>query len=1360
MIVSAFKFTVIIIALLFINPIWAADNPAVKYVGIEHGLSNNSVICVYQDYKGFMWFGTYDGLNRYDGYNFKVFRNRIGDSTSLTCNEIYSIAGDKNHNIWIGTRKGVSLYEAAKNTFDIVNYLPYGGTVKKEIEGSISNIIADEYGHVFVPTDIEGLLVFETNSKTGKQAGLETSRGITASYRVSVIEKDKVSKGAWMIIDNVGLCRYDNASKSIRVVNNTIMHGNCLKADDNGNVWFGNDHGLYRYNIQSNIVSGNYIEGDYKISCICIDKSGVLWIGSDGKGVMVLAPGNQKAIPFLAGDGKPLINSVAVYSICEDAGGRKWVGTLRGGINIVESRPNPFRTVFYSDAKNINPNNNFVQTFCEDEENNLWIGTGGGGLRYWNRRTDSYTPYVHNPADQTSVGGNFITGIIKDVQNDIWVSSWYGGISRFNKKTKTFQHYPCFNPYTNNQETRAWFLYEDKQKRLWCSTSNPGTVYLFNRTASRFVIFDSTLTNVQCMTEDKEGGLWGGNYNSLIKIDPISKKHRQYYIGYTIRTIHEDNNGNFWVGTQGGGLLLFDRKTGSYKRFDESNGLPGNSVLRILEDKRGDLWMSSFIGLLHMDVKDNKIRCFSQSDGLQSNQFNFNAATILHTGEFVFGGLKGFNIFYPESIQLQGAVPPLFLTGIRIGDHALHAASSFVTKRTMENINEITLPYDSATLSVDFVALEYSFPYKIQYAYYLEGWDKAWNYPAGQLRTAGYNHIHEGTYTLRVKAANADGVWSKKETVLRIIVLPPWYRTWWAYVLYIGVIGLLIYLFVRYKARQARLEYEVKLAYLEAEKEKELTEKKISFFTHISHEFRTPLTLIINPLKELMQTKTNRADDKGISMVYRNAKRLLSLADQLLLFRKVDAIDEQMRIEKMNIGVICHEVYLSFSQHAASKNIGFVSTGLEKEIPVYLDKEKIEIILFNLVSNAFKYTPEGGKIELSLLENEGSVNIFVKDNGSGISAAAGDRLFESFYQFKDGTGPQQTGFGIGLYVSQKLAIAHQGTLSYVSKEGEGTTFKLSLLKGKKHFGNRYVSEDHQETSTIFNELMEQNMDLTAAALPHPATTGKSMAFENLTSVLPTMLIVDDNEEMRLYIKNIFTELFTIYEADDGITGYQVLENKIPDIIISDVMMKNMNGVEFCKKIKENPSLAHIPVVLLTASSSETIRLNGIEGGAEDYITKPFDKDLIVARVKNILKARTHLHQYYYNAVTLKPNVHIPGEHKIFMENCIKIVEAHLDNPDFNIQTFCREIGMSHPSLYKKVKAVSGQTVNVFIRHLRLRKAAELLINSNKTITEVTYITGFNDIKYFREQFQKLFEINPSEYVKRYRKVLGKKEEEI
>lgn len=1333
----------------------AQNADPVRYIGIEHGLSNNSVICIYQDHNGFMWFGTYDGLNRYDGYEFKVYRNRVGDSTTLLDNTVYSVQEDERHILWIAGRKGLSLFNPEKNSFSSVTYTNLKSHTQK-ISGTVHAVKIDDNGDVLVGTESNGLILFSNGANKGTQISLTHSPGFVEHYEVSSIELSQDKQFAWAFIENEGLALYDRRKNAITVINTFFKKINCLKADNKGHLWVGTDNGFYRYDIARNSFSDNYLRTQSRIVNIGIDKSGTLWLASDGDGVFTLSPNENKLEPFKI-DGQNILSSNAVFSVYEDAEGRKWIGTLRGGVDVIESYQNPFKRIFDNSDKPVNPAKNFINCFCETPDKNIWIGTSQGGLKYWNRHSNTYVNYLHDPQNQNSISSNAITYIINDASGQTWLATWNGGINRFNSKTKSFEHYTCFNPNTSAAENNVWLLYEDSKRTLWASTTNNGTLYAFNKEKNKFEVFDPKLVNIQCLAEDRENNLWGGNYSSLIKIDRINRKHVSYDIGYAVRSIHEDGRGNFWVGTDGGGLLKFNKLTGSFLRYTMDNGLTNNSVLRILEDKKGNLWLSTFDGLSKFDPQKNQFRNFSQSDGLQSNQFNFNAASILSTGEFMFGGITGFNIFYPDSIYERKEIPKLFLNSIKVNNKGIEENESYVRERNFEEIKKIAIPYEQAILSLGFVALDYNGTDKIKYAYQLQGWDKAWNY-VNNVRTANYSRLQEGTYTFKVKVTNSDGIWSEETQLLKIIILPPWYRTWWAYLIYALAFFGAIYLYIVYSKRQERLKYEVKLAHLENEKEKELTEKKISFFTHISHEFRTPLTLIINPLKDLVSSKNIDKEKKDIFMVYRNARRLLSLVDQLLLFRKVESIDQQLRIEKFDIVEACHEVYLSFNHHAISKNIDFSFEKANNELFVYGDKEKIEIILFNLVSNAFKYTNAGRRISLIVEENLHQVEIVVKDTGSGIPAYVGNKLFESFYQANNTDKSSQTGFGIGLYVSQKLAVAHHGKLSYTSEQGKGTEFKLSLLKGKEHFPSQYISEDYKvdSHSTILQELVEEPVVENILDEKKPISKNKSEVIDKLRSDLASMLIVDDNIEIRSYIRQIFTEEYNIYEAEDGTDGYELVLKETPDIVISDIKMKKMDGIELCQKIKNNPSVAHIPVILLTASSSDEIKLKGIEGGAEDYITKPFDKEIIIARVQNILRGRNRLQQYFFNAVTLKPTTSIAGEHKEFIERCIAVVEDHLDNPGFAIQTFCKAIGMSHPSLYKKVKAVSGLTINVFIRYIRLRKAAELLITTDKTITEIAYITGFNDIRYFREQFFELFKMKPSDYVKSYRKVLRSK----
>jgi signal transduction histidine kinase/ligand-binding sensor domain-containing protein/DNA-binding response OmpR family regulator len=1347
----------VLCVLLFVKITSAQNADHAQYIGIEHGLSNNAVTSIYQDHNGFMWFGTYDGLNRYDGYTFRVFRNVIGDNTSLGDNHVSTIEGDINHNLWIGCEKGVYVYHPVNSKFSYPLFKPWNENLLQPIRDNVPVIHAINNGRiVLVGTANKGLVVFENASEKGIQVPLQGIEN-KGYYTVTSIASDPGKQVTWVLVSGTGLCRYDVKAHTLQVVNTSVKEADCLKVDSKGNLWMGNDNGLFRYNNIDNHFSKNILPSKYRVIKVFEDRQNILWIASDGGGVWSMPLNSLQPKPYLSADGTSPINSNAVYSIYEDSEGRKWIGTLRGGINLIQSSTSSFKSITYNPPGQNNPINNFILSFCEDEENNVWIGTDGAGLRHWNRSSGNFVSYLHDPSDKYSLSSNFVTGIFKDSQNDLWVSTWFGGVNRLKKNSKTFEHFACFNPRSNSEENNAWLVYEDAQKRLWASTTNNGTLYSFNRQQSRFEVFDETIINLQCLAEDRENNLWGGNYTSLIKIDRASKKHITYKIGYTVRCIHEDRNKNFWVGTDGGGLLLFNRSNGTYQRFTTADGLPSNTILRLLEDAKNNLWLSTYNGLSKFNTTNKTCRNFSQSDGLQSNQFSFNAALALKSGEFLFGGIKGFNAFNPDSVYDKKEMPRIFLTGLKINNTAVEENASYVTKRNLEKINQITLPYDQAILSLDFIALEYTGADKIKYAYLLEGWDKNWNY-VNTIRTANYSRLQEGTYTFKIKVTNSDGVWSGETQLLKIVVLPPWYRTWWAYLLYALMLFSGVYLYIFYNKRQERLKYEVKLAHLENEKEKELTEKKISFFTHISHEFRTPLTLIINPLKELVAAKANDKEKKDIFMVYRNARRLLSLVDQLLLFRKAESIDQHLRIEKFDIVEACHEVYLSFGHHAISKNIDFNFKKGSSELLIYGDKEKVEIILFNLVSNAFKYTNAGGKILLAIKENAKDVDISVKDSGSGIPEEVSNKLFESFYQAGNTDKSSQTGFGIGLYVSQKLAVAHGGRISYTSQPNTGTEFHLSLVKGKEHFASQYISEDYKtdRASTILHELVEEPAAAPAPIDEGPVRENKSTVIDKLTSDLPTMIVVDDNADIRAYISRIFSDVFTIYEAGDGTDGYDLIVKETPDIVISDVMMKKMGGIELCQKIKTNPSLAHIPVILLTASSSDELKLKGIEGGAEDYLTKPFDKEIIMARVQNILKGRNRLQQYFFNAVTLKPTASIAGEHKEFIERCIAIVENHLDNPSFTIQTFCKAIGMSHPSLYKKVKAVSGLTINVFIRYIRLRKAAELLITTDKTITEVTYITGFNDIRYFREQFYELFQMKPSDYVKRYRKVLGSK----
>ncbi|MCG2613214.1 response regulator [Terrimonas sp. NA20] len=1335
------KKNILLLVLLLAGITGFCNRFPVRTLGIDAGLSNNAVTCIYQDQRGFMWFGTYDGLNRYNGYNFDVFRNKIGDSTSLLTNSVYSIDGDPLRRIWVGGQKGACLFDPSKSAFESVYYYSADRKQLSPVKDNV-HVVRSVGDRMLIGTNHSGLLVFEAGAKTGKQISLPGTAANQTTYDVTAIEAG-ADGSVWIFIQQQGVFKYNTRTGQLALVNDHIKQANCFKRSSAGTLWVGNEKGLYRYDGKNNQYSSSYLATPCKVVSISEDSKGILWIASDGGGLLFLDQSSPEAKTFTDLDGRSPINSNAVYSIYEDKDGRKWIGTLRGGINIIEPHVERFRQVSYMKAGPADAADNFILSFCEDRTGNLWIGTDGAGLKYWNRKANSFQEYRRQPSVPGSLSSNFITNIFCDENDHTWVSTWFGGVSRFDPATKQFKQYRLFNDKTGEAENNVWVLYEDKQKRLWAGATNDGSLYYYEPAKDQFVLFDDKVQNLQCIAEDSKGELWGGNYAELIRVDRVQKKHRVYSVGYTIRSIHEDAAHNFWVGTQEGGLLLFDRNTGHYEQFTTNEGLPNNTILRILEDKKGHLWLSTYNGLSRFDIKTRTFRNYSRLDGLQNNQFSFNAALELRNGEFAFGGIHGFNLFYPDSVRDESVSPPIFLTGLTIDGRTAGEVPRYITGRENENIRKVKLPYDRAVVTLDFLALAYADADKISYAYLLEGWDKNWN-NVNSIRTANYSRLQEGNYSFYVKIKKPDGKWSDPELLLEITVLPPWYRTWWAYTLYLLAAALAIYLYIRYTKRQERLRYEIKLAHIENEKDRELTEKKLSFFTNVAHEFRTPVSLIINPLREIIQGRQPEKDKQELNIVYRNARRLLSLVDQLLLFRKADSGADVLKISRLNVTDICNEVFQCFVQQAKTKNIRFEFVVPEQPLEIYGDNEKLEIVLFNLFSNAFKYTPSGGTIQCRVEDTADGVVIRVLDTGCGIGKEDAARVFERFQQAS--ARAPKTGFGIGLYLSKAFIESHGGTITLNSVPGKGSEFVITLKKGKTHLPEDYILFTNENEHQLLGELIEEQVPVVNVTKSPEAPLS-----EELVTDKKTILVVDDNIEMREYLQHIFNQNYIIFTAPNGLEGFEQAGHHMPDLIISDVNMDGIDGLELCRRLKRSEGLGHIPVILLTASSSAEAQLKGIEGGADDYITKPFDAQLLLARVNSILKNRNALQRYFFDKITLQDSaVKVPAEYRDFLKQCIHLVEDNIETENFTIQQFARAMGMSRSALYNKVKHISGQSLNAFVRSIRLRRAAVLMIRERMNVNQAAFQVGIGDVRYFREQFVKLFGMTPSEYIKKYR----------
>ena len=1300
-----------------------------------------------------MWFGTYDGLNRYDGYEFKIFRSRSGDTSSLVHNWVNSIAEDTQYRLWIGTQQGLSVYNPASRRFSAVKYTVGNNTAP--VTGNIKEVKTDTSGNVFVSAEHKGLILFGKNSK-GK--GQLVQLPSTARYNISSLAISTDNK-LWLIIENQGLFTFDKGNQKLMLIDPEIRSAYCMLFDE-GVLWIASSAGLSSYNTASKKANKLYTVTDGQLTSqrfTSIIKGAVneLWIATDGGGINRLNTQTGKFSYLTNGNGTNYLTSNAVAALYCDKESRKWIGTLRGGINIIDPHIAKFKNISYNPSAPNSLVNNFVLSLLEESPQKLWIGTDGGGLSVWDRTTNHFTNFTHRAGDETSLPGTFITSIKKDHSGNIWVASYDGGIGRYISGTNRFEKYYGINPSNKRSVSTFWLLEPDKDGRLWAGSIQNG-LYLFNAAANRFELYNDELKDLLVLKADRSGQYWGGDWTDLIRIDLQHKKAERYEIGKPVRSIFEDNIGNFWVGTEAG-LIQFDRNTKRIiKKYTTDDGLGNNHVLNIEQDKLGNLWISTYNGLSCFNLKTRKFSTYSQADGLPTNEFNFNASLTLQSGELAFGSIKGLCIFHPEDISQTRSDPNIVLSGLKVNNDPIAQSPQFITKRTSNEATELKVPYDKAIFTFDFTAIDYPYAERINYRYKMVGWDRGW-INAGNVRSATYTNLAPGSYTFKVNCTNRDGRWVKKQVYIHLIVLPPWYLTWWAYVAYVLIFATLVYVFMSYRIKQTRLKYEVKLAVADAkkqkilqEKEREINEKRLEFFTSISHEFRTPISLIINPIRDMLRLNV---DDKGLNTVYRNARRLLSLVDQLLLFRKADSGTVQLRVSPVNIYRLCNEVYLCFKQQAKSAGLEYEFLANEdKELMIYADSEKLEIILFNLISNAIKFTPPAGKVSIDIKETTEGIEIAVADTGCGIPEHDGERLFEKYYQSRSKGRPVKAGFGIGLFLARQFADEHQGSLTYNSVINEGTTFTLSLLNGKEHFSPDLIVTTHQPDTLFINELVTEEHALTAEI-----QLEEEFKAENIFTDRKAILTIDDDAEIRSYIRSVFSPQYIVYEAASGEEAMTMVKDKLPDLVLCDVMMSGMTGIEWCDWLRQDVSLSYIPVILLTASSSSENKLKGLDCGADDYISKPFEKELLLARVANLLNTRNNLRSYFYNEVTLQSNnVAISEEYKDFLQKCITIVEKHITNPNFSIKVLASEIGMSHSNLYRKVKSMSGYTINGFIRLIRLRKAAELLINTEFNINEVAFETGFNNAKYFRMQFVKLFEMTPSDFAKRNRKVFKKR----
>ena len=1330
-------------------------------IGNQQGLSQSTVLKIFQDKKGFIWFATRDGLNKYDGYNFTVYRHIFNNPNSISSSSITCISEDKNENLWVGTADGgINKMDAETGKFIRFKQTDSKNDISKL---NISSIIVTKDNKIFATTYGAGLLQIDGNSGAIKWKIIETNP--ISTNNISQVYQDKNGNlllgGPYGVFTELSI---NDQSKSFKIENNLTPKRNqitCFFEDLQGNILVGTrGNGLYKINLITRKITQvlyniNQIDRDNLITSLAYDQEGTLWVGTDSGVILVKNNNFKKPIHLQANpDSETGLSSHAIQGLMVDRDDNVWIGTWEAGLNVHFRNRNKFS--LYRHKTNTEQSllrDKITSIACEDN-NKVWVGSNSG-LTLLDRKANFYKHFIINPSTSTVLNNNDINFLHVDNDGDLIILTWGTGMRILKKGTTNFKNY-----HFNNGQSNSYFTSVESSKiphKLWIGTQESGLLS-FDKVTGIFTQIPElnkkgilAEIHVNSILEDSDDVLWIGSYNNgLLKYNPKTGKINHYQQsekqgsikGNHIFQIYEDTQKRIWIATNGGGLCLYLPKTNTFKTWTTFDGLPNNTVKGILEDKHQNLWLATNEGLSEFLIRSNSFKNYTQADGLQGSEFLINAYAQNKQGEMFFGGTGGMNVFHPDSLKENNKVPPVYITGLRLFNKPVNIGQKeSPLQKNILATQELIFESNQNVISLEFIALDFESLKNNHYAYLMEGFDTDWQ-NVGTQRIASYTNLNAGEYTFRVKASNNDGVWNPKHATMKIIILPPWYKSWWAFWIYGGLIIASIYAFRKVVQVRERFKLDIKIQEKENAQIQELDRLKTNFFTNISHEFRTPLTLIISPLEKYLSENTDSPNPnrKRAESIYRNAKQLQKLINQLLDLSKLEAGRFFPEITQSDLIEFIEKITNSFQDLANQKNISLQFITTEKQLMAYFDGDIVEKILTNLLSNAFKFSKEGGEINISVaLKSSDNQQVIIKvsDNGIGISHENLPNIFNRFYQVHDKNQPQIVGTGVGLSLCKELAELHRGEILVSSKVGVGTTFSVYLPIAKNAFDIQWIQERETKYETQNSQVkkeiqLNENQDISV-----------------VNKDKPLILIAEDSEDLRSYIKEIFIQDFQILEADNGKNALKLALENLPDLIISDWMMPLMTGVELCENIKTNATTSHIPVIILTSKSSNESKLMGLDTGADDYITKPFNASILEVRVKNILENRNRLRALFINSPKIKAReITLNSSDEHFLERVIKIVEDNMSNINLDIAFLEEELKMSNMQMYRKLKSLTNLSGNEFIKNVRLKKAVQLLESENYNVSEIAYKVGFNDPSYFSRIFKKQYGKSPSDYVEK------------
>ena len=1367
-------------------------------LSVKNGLSNNKVVAIIQDKSGFIWLCTEDGLNRFDGYDFKIYRNNPEDSNSISDNNIWSLFEDEDGYIWAGTKSGeLNLYDFRNDSFKSWKVETLGAK-----ENGITTIYKASDGMVWAGTYQSGLYRFNpaTNELKNWNYNPNDPNSLSNNFVTSIIEDDE---GYLWISTYNGLNKFNLKSKDDTFLkfysdpeNENSLSNNLIwevsKSDFEPDIlWIGTANGLVKYHTNKNTFSRinlpteNTLQFGNSVSSIIeekINNETILWLGTYS-GLVRMNLSSGKSIRFMKSESDPFsLVSNQINQVIKDKSGVIWMATENGlsyispkaikfnnlfdeksGLEALEMLKNsnvncisqyPDKTLFFGTTNGLyslisSPTNRKVQKYKSTEglnvwsiavgsSDDLWLGTYGQGLKQLNLKNGSMKDWmIESPTFKTSAF-NYIKSLYLE-ENILWMGFWGGGLARFNTNNGEYKIWISRTDDPNSiSYNDVWAITRDRKGRLWIAT-NGGGLNLFD---------DSDGGKFHRLNEDTENS---------IKLSSNSI----YSLRESRRGKLSDNKEQtvLWVGTSSGLNKLIIKSTSEINKLDASNteltvyttenGLADNSIKSILEDENGNLWLGTNAGISFFDIEKVSFKNYSNADGLKGNDFNLESALYSSDGLMYYGSSEGLNVFNPKQITQSDFIPPVVITEFQVFNLPVKIGKDSPLKENILEAKEIILPFSQNVFSFQFSALDFNSPQSIQYAYMMEGFDDEW-INAGKRRFITYTNLNSGTYTFKVKATNSDGVWSENYKSISVVINSPWWRTPWAYVSYVALILLGLYAARRIEMNRAGLRNELKMREFEAKKRTELEIIKSRFFANLSHEFRTPLTLIRGPVEELISGNAGDNQAEYYELIKRNSEKLQELIDQLLELTQLENAAIPLTARKENLIKLLKGLLYSFDSLSKQKEIKLSFSAKEDDIVSWVDRDKLEKIMNNLLSNAFKFTPAKGEIALGVekLADEGKDFALVKisDTGIGIPKDKLVKIFDRFYQVDDSSLKKYGGSGIGLSLVKELVDLHKWEINVESQVGKGTEFYLKIP-----LWDSYLDENQKIIDTITEKLSIEDSASEKSIAVLTDSFEKEIEQEiienkKLLGDKPSILIVEDSEDVRTYLIGLLKNDYRLHEAENGEVGVKRSAEIMPDLIISDVMMPSMDGFEFCKKIKTDWQTSHIPVILLTAKASAESKIEGLETGADDYLTKPFSSKELFVRIKNLLEQRKSLREKFSKEIKIDTStIAVTSLDNEFLKKAIDVTEQNLSNAEFNSETFAKEMFLSRSQLHRKLLAVTGQAPGEFIRTYRLKKAASLILENRLSVTQIAFEVGFSSPSHFSKAFKQQFNCLPKEF---------------